>query len=304
MRIAIVGCGYVSTFYGRTIPNWPQLEVVGVYDQVPEYAASYCRCFGTTQYKTYAEVLSDPRVDAIVNLTNPRAHYDVSKAALLAGKHVYSEKPLATDLDNAVELVSIAKHKGLQLSSAPCNLLGETAQTVWKALREQMIGKVRLVYAELDDGLVHRLDYAKWQNEIGRPWPYKDEFEVGCTLEHAGYYVSWLIAFFGSVKRITTFPRCLINDKQTQVAVEVVQPDFSCACLEFESGVVARLTCGIVAPHDHQLRIFGDEGTLSVDDCWYYDSPVHFEPFSKMSPRLKRLPFAARLRGVHRRSLP
>ncbi len=304
MRVAVIGCGYVSAFYAATFPNHPQLELAGVFDRISEHADAFSRHFGVRQYMTLADVLGDPSVDAVANLTNPHSHFEISRDALLAGKHVYSEKPLAMKLDDAEQLVTLARQRGLQLCSAPCNLLGETAQTMWRALHENKIGKVRLVYAELDDGLIHRLAYEQWVNEFGRPWPYQDEFEVGCTLEHAGYYVSWLVAFFGPIQRLTTFPAILVPDKQTRLPVHAMAPDFSCACLEFQSGVVARLTCGIVAPHDHRLQIFGDEGTLSTEDGWYYDSPVYFEPFSTLSTRMKKLPLAARLRGVHRRRLP
>jgi predicted dehydrogenase len=154
-------------------------------------------------------------------------------------------------------------------------LLSETAQTVWKALRENQVGKVRLVYAEMDDGLVHQMPYQKWLSESGTPWPYKDEFEVGCTLEHAGYYVNWLTAFFGPAETVSAFSSCVIPDKHTDIPLDVNAPDFSVACIKFASGVVARLTCSIVAPHDHSLKIIGDEGLLGVDDCWYYGTPVY-----------------------------
>lgn len=302
MRIAVVGCGYVSSFYAQTFPNYPQVQLVGATDRVDAYARAFCEKYGVRQYRDVAEILDDATIDAVVNLTNPDQHYAVSRAALGAGKHVYSEKPLATDLDQARELVQLAKQNGLQISSAPCNLLGESAQTMWKALRQNIVGQVRLVYAELDDGLIHKLGYQDWLNEFGRPWPYKDEFEVGCTLEHAGYYISWLVAFFGSAVRLTTFPSVLIPDKGTPV--DRLTPDFSVACLEFESGVVARLTCSIVAPHAHQLRIFGDDGTLETEDCWYYDSPVHFEPFSTLSIRKRKIPFLARFKNAHSRRIP
>ena len=91
-----------------------------------------------------------------MNLTNPASHFEVSRACLEAGKHVYSEKPLATNMDDARALCALAESKGLMLASAPCSVLGEAAQTLWLALRRNEIGKVRLVYAELDDDFVPR----------------------------------------------------------------------------------------------------------------------------------------------------
>jgi len=277
MRIAIVGCGFVADYYMKTLPGHPELELVGVIDRDQDRASRFSAYHSVPTYPTLDELLEDSTVELVVNLTNPSSHFAVSKACLEAGKHVYSEKPLAMELSQAEELVDLAEKRGLYISSAPCNLLGETAQTIWKALREKAIGRVRLVYAEIDDGLVHKMPYKKWSSESGIPWPYKDEFEVGCTLEHAGYYVTWLAAFFGPAQTVTAFSSCLIPDKETDVPLAVEAPDFSVACIKFASGVVARLTCGIVAPHDHTLEIVGDEGILCTKDCWYYRSPVYIK---------------------------
>lgn len=276
MRIAIVGCGFVADYYLKTLPHHPQLEIVGVMDRNQDRTSQFAAYHSVPAYRSLEELLEDS-IDIVVNLTNPSSHFSVSKACLEAGKHVYSEKPLAMNLSEAEELVNLAEKKGLYISSAPCNLLGETAQTIWKALRENQIGRVRVVYAEMDDGLVHRMPYEKWLSESGIPWPYKDEFEVGCTLEHAGYYVTWLAAFFGPAQTVTAFSSCLIPDKETDVPLKVNAPDFSVACIKFASGVVARLTCGIVAPHDHSLKIVGEEGILCTNDCWYYSSPVYIK---------------------------
>jgi len=277
MRIAIVGCGFVADYYMKTLPGHPELELVGVMDRDQDRASRFSAYHSVPTYPTLDELLQDNNVELVVNLTNPSSHFAVSKACLEAGKHVYSEKPLAMELSQAEELVDLAEKRGLYISSAPCNLLGETAQTIWKALREKAIGQVRLVYAEMDDGLVHKMPYRKWSSESGIPWPYKDEFEVGCTLEHAGYYVTWLVAFFGPAQTVTAFSSCLIPDKETDVPLAVEAPDFSVACIKFASGVVARLTCGIVAPHNHTFEIVGDEGILFTKDCWYYRSPVYIK---------------------------
>ena len=279
MNIAIVGCGFVADYYLSTLPAYPELKLIGVTDRDPDRAMRFAAFHGVSWFGSLDDVLNDSRVQLVLNLTNPRSHYEVTRASLEAGKHVYSEKPLAMQLDEAKALVELAESKGLQLSSAPCSLLGETAQTLWKALRERQVGTVRLVYAEMDDGMVFRMPYRKWKSASGVPWPATDEFEVGCTFEHAGYYLTWLPAFFGPAQTVTAFSACLVPDKQTDEPLRTQAPDFSVACIRFASGVVARLTCSIIAPHDHSLRIVGDEGILSTHDCWYYRSPVRIQRF-------------------------
>jgi predicted dehydrogenase len=291
MRIAIVGCGFVADYYMQSLRQYPRLELVAVMDadagRARQFAAFHrLECVRST----LDDVLSDLQVDLVLNLTNPDSHFAVSKACLTAGKHVYSEKPLAMTLSDAKELVELAARNGLHIACAPCNVLGETAQAVWKALREERVGPVRLVYAEMDDGLVHRMPYRKWVSDSGRPWPYKDEFEVGCTLEHAGYYVTWLTAFFGPALSVSAFSSCLYPDKQTDVPLDRIAPDFSVACIRFASGIVARLTCSIVARRNQTLQFFGDRGILQVDTSWDYRAPVSVKRYLNVRRRMVVLP--------------
>jgi predicted dehydrogenase len=311
MRIAIVGTGYVADFYLKTLPNHPQLELLGVMDRDLPRAGRFAAHHGVPTYPTLQAVLDDPRVELVANLTNPSSHYEVSKAALQAGKHVYSEKPLSMDFDEAVELVELAEKRNRHLGGAPCSILGETAQTLWKAIRRGDVGTPRLVYAELDDGPIHRMGFQDWKSESGNPWPWQDELEVGCTLEHAGYYVTWLVAFFGPAVSVTSFSSVVVPDKfppghhEAGSASPVIDtPDFSVACITFASGVVARITCSIFAPHDHRLRIIGDDGVLSIDDCWNYGSPVHLQRRTKLRLKAEKYPRAAKLAGLGPEQVP
>ncbi len=272
---AIVGCGNVASFYCSSMPLHPILRLAGVMDRNGGRSAAYAAYYSVPKYESFNDVLDDRSVELVVNLTNPRSHFFVSKACLEAGKHVYSEKPLAMSFPEARQLVRLAEQKGLYIASAPSRLLAETAQTMWKAVREKAVGTVHAVYAEMDGGLIYRSRYKEWVNEVGMHWPYKDEFEVGCTIEHAGYPVSWLSAYFGPVESLTAFATCQIPDLQTDVNPEVIPPDLTVACLKFKSGPVARLTSSWIAPSDHSIRIFGDIGVLSTDDVWEPKSPVY-----------------------------
>ena len=294
MNIAFVGCGYVADYYMETLPLHPELILTGVMDRDPARSKNFSEFYKVPIYETLDELLSDPKVDIVLNLTNPRSHYEISKAALDAGKHVYSEKPLGMDINQAKELVKLAESKGLLMVSAPCNLLGEAAQTFWKKLRENVVGKVRLVYAEMDDAMIHKMPYKEWRSESGTPWPYKDEFEIGCTLEHAGYYLSWLAAFFGPAKSVTSFASIQIPDKLPDETLNMQSPDFSVACIQFHSGVVARLTSSIVAPHDHSLKVIGDTGILCTKDAWFYNSPVYSRKLIKIRRRVFYNPIKTR----------
>jgi predicted dehydrogenase len=264
--IALVGCGYVADFYAATLSNPRELAPLGVWDRDPARLEAFTGHWRHRAYDSFAALLADPDVQIVVNLTNPASHYEVSAAALGAGKHVYTEKPLAMTLDEATKLVESAEERGLLLGSAPCSLLSEAAQTLWATLADGAIGTPRLVYAELDDGMIHRMPHDQWVNPSGAVWPAADEFQVGCTVEHSGYVLSWLTGFFGPVTELSAMAASLLPDK----GVAGAAPDFSCGVLRFASGVLARLTNSIVAPRDHRLTIVGDEGVLDLDDILRY----------------------------------
>ena len=295
MRVAIIGCGFVADLYMETLRRHRDLELVGAWDRDAGRLYAFARHYGAKPYRDLADVLGDEAVDAILNLTNPSSHSAISTAALRARKHVYSEKPLAMDLDEARALVVLAREQGCHLSGAPSRLLGRPAQTMWAALRRGVIGEPYLVYAEMDDGLLHRMGVKRWRGASGAPWPYKDELRVGNTLEHAGYVLTWLAAFFGPVESVTAFGARAIKEKDLEVPIEEQAADVTFAGIQFRSGVACRLTCSIVAPHDHQIRIFGEKGTLSTDDCWKPRSPVRVRPRLTFRGRTTEAPFAWKL---------
>lgn len=291
--LSIIGCGFVSDLYMRSLETFPDLSVGRAFDQDRSRLNAFSAFWKTQAASSVEDLLGDLSPGSIVlNLTNPSSHYEVSKTCLEAGHHVYSEKPLATCMDQAHDLHALARKKGLFLMSAPCSALGESAQLLSKAVRDGVAGAPRLVYAELDDGFVSQAPYREWVSESGARWPYKDEFITGCTLEHAGYYLSWLIAIFGPVRRVVATSAALIPDKP----VETDTPDYSVASLFFENGVVARLTCSIVAPHDHQIRIIGDKGVLAVKQAWDNAAAVRFHKRFRLRRRLMESPVGRRIR--------
>ena len=276
MNIAIVGCGYVADMYMQTLPGLDGLTLVGAFDRDPARLAAFTAFHKVAAYPSLDALLADQRVGLVVNLTNPRSHHEVSLRALEAGRHVYSEKPLAMTMAEAEELVATAKARGLGLAAAPCNHLSDVVQALGRELQAGRLGRVMLAQAEMDDGMVSALDYASWRSLSGAPWPARDEFEVGCTMEHAGYQISPLVALFGPVRRVTAFNACLIPDKGAELGAVVTSPDLSVGMLEFDGGVVARLTNTIIAPADRTLRVIGERGVATIPDVWEYHTPLRF----------------------------
>lgn len=275
MRIAFIGCGYAADYYLKTMVNHPDLELAGVYDRNADRQCEFARCHGVAGYSSMGAVLDDQSVELVVNVTNPRSHVEVTRAALLAGKHVYVEKPLALNMEDALEMARLASSRGRWLASAPCNLLSRTAQTLWSALRRGVIGVPLLAYAELDAGPILTMQPEKWRSASGAPWPYVDEFVTGWTVEHAAYCLSWLTAFFGPVTRAVSVSEHLARLDRLVPARMQAGPDFSLAFMTFSDGIAARLTSSLTAmPKDQSVSIFGEEGVLTVADGGHFSSPV------------------------------
>ena len=130
MKLAVIGCGYVADFYAYNSESHPDLDSVGAYDVDPERRRAWCSHFGVPEYDSLEAAVSDPQVEMVLNLTNPRSHFEVSSAVIRAGKHLYSEKPLGMTLEEAKELLAMAAEHGVRVGTAPCNLLSETIQEV------------------------------------------------------------------------------------------------------------------------------------------------------------------------------
>ena len=291
-RVALIGCGFVADLYMRSFAEHPDVRIVAVHDRDRARLAAFCAHWSLPACETLEAVFATAPA-LILNLTNPVSHAEITRACLTAGHHVFSEKPMVLDLKDARALHGLARDKGLHLGSAPSSVMGEAAQTLAKALRDGLAGTPRLIYAELDDGFIPQAPLEGWISASGAPWPFADEFRTGCTLEHAGYYLSWLIAWFGSVEKVVTATAETIPDKR---GVTGCAPDFSVATLHFARGPVARLTCSITAPHDHRLRIVGDAGVLELDKAWDNAAPVRFRKRLRIRRRLLESPVAKRLR--------
>jgi predicted dehydrogenase len=311
MKIAFVGCGYVFDIYMRSKWAYPELEVCGVYDTDTARSAVVSKHYGFRVYPSYEALLADPDVQLVVNLTTIRAHYEVIARALDAGKHVYSEKPLTLSLEETRELLQLAEARGRVLTGAPPNLYSDSICTLWKAVRDGAIGKPVLVYAELDDNPAHLMQLDKVQSPTGAPFPYAEELQEGCTVEHVAYHLVWLCAMFGPVTEVTAFSKNLVADKRVPTPLSPPDtPDLSVACLSFANGLAARVTCSWVAPRDHRFRVIGEEGEITVDNIFHDQSRVRLEHFSRVSLSARKAyqtrthPTLGRLLGIGGRRLP
>ena len=243
-------------------------------------------CRGTTGFKVYPSydaLLADPAVDIVVNLTSITLALRRREAGARGRQARLFGEAAHDRLELSRQLFELAGQRGLVLTGAPCNLYSDAVGTVWKAVRDGAIGKPVLVYAEIDDNPAHLMHLERVQSPTGAPFPYAEELQEGCTVEHVAYHLVWLCAMFGPVASLTAFSKALVAKKTDTPLSPPDTPDFSVGCLTFENGVAARITCTWVSPRDHRMRIIGEEGEISVDNVFHDQSPVHLERFSRVS---------------------
>jgi predicted dehydrogenase len=296
MDVAVIGCGFVADYYMATLAVHPGLRVVSAMDIVPAHADRFAAYWKVSAYHGMAGLMAGAPFEMVLNLTNPDAHFEVSKAFLEAGKHVYSEKPFTLRVEDGRALVALAERRGLRIAAAPCIHLAEAIQTMKREIDSGRIGRPLLTYAEMDDNLVGRSPFRQWMSASGAPWPYQDEFEVGVTLEHVGYSLGAMMALFGPVKRVVSVALLIYPGKPVHPGKTEGQ-DFSLAALEFEGGMTARLTTSNIGRRDHSIEVIGDDGVLRVDDCWRYSSPVSSRRYMRIRNRFMLTPW--RIKAKH-----
>src|SRR5690625_3047641 len=140
VKVGIIGCGNISSAYLQVQKKLEMIDVVAVADLLPERAKAQAEKFGISKAYTVDQILADPDIEMIINLTIPAAHYQVAMQALEAGKSVYNEKPFAAEVDQGKQLIEEANRRGLLVGSAPDTFLGSGLQTARKAIDDGLIG--------------------------------------------------------------------------------------------------------------------------------------------------------------------
>ena len=274
LKVAIVGCGNIAGPYGKTLQPYDYIEIVGATDLIPQRAKEFVATYGGVAYPTLGDLLADKEVEVVVNLTIHHAHPTVIAQCLNAGKHVHSEKPLAMTYAEAKALVDMAEAKGLRLSCSPITFMGEAQQTAWKAIREGWLGKVRLVYAEVNHGRIET-----WHPN---PEPF---YKVGVLFDVGVYPLTLLTTMFGPARRVTAYATVLYPDRLAKdgTPFHIDTPDFNVAAIELADGTVARLTCNFYVRGGKQrgLEFHGDLGSLHLGCFQEFSAPVEFARYGE-----------------------
>ncbi len=274
-RIGLIGCGNISAIYLKNLTASSDVRVVACADIDVERARARAQEFGVPKACTVEELLADPEIDIVVNLTIPASHAEISRRALEAGKHVYLEKPLAVELQDGRDVVALAESKGLRIACAPETFLGGGIQTCRKLIDEGAIGRpIAATGFMMGSG-----------PEAWHPDPIFFYQKGGGPLFDMGpYYLTAFIFLLGGIRRVTasaaiSLPERVVGSgakKGERIPVET--PTHIAGVLDFASGAVGTLITSFdVAAGTNltnMIEIHGTEGTLRVPDPNTFGGPV------------------------------
>lgn len=262
-RIGIVGTGNIIGQYFDTFDRLPDVEVVALAAGHLDNARAVAEPRGLRALPT-ADLIADPEIDLVVNLTPPRVHAEVNQAVVTAGKHLYSEKPLVLEVADGHRLLAAADRAGVAVGCAPDTFLGTGIQSAAKALDDGLIGDA-----------VGAL--ALWGAAGPEPWhPAPQSFYStggGPVLDMGPYYVTTLVALLGPVasvtaRSVTSRRRRVVGSGPlagTPVRVEV--PTYATAILEHVGGALSTVVLSFDTFGEfRELEIHGSAGRLRLPD--------------------------------------
>ncbi|MEY4779915.1 MAG: hypothetical protein RLZZ607_1228 [Pseudomonadota bacterium] len=272
LGIGIIGCGNISTAYLKLAPLFKGLEVRAVADINMDAAKARAAEFNV-KAQSVDDLLANPALDIVINLTIPDAHYPITKRILEAGKHAYSEKPLVLTLEQGTTLRDLAKAKGLSVGCAPDTFLGGAHQQARAILDEGTIGEITTGNAAI-------------QAHGPESWHPSPEFfyqpGAGPVMDMGPYYIATLINLLGPVKRVGALTssaepeRTIGSGPRQGQKIKVNTPSNIQALLEFHSGATISFSASWDVWHHkrNHFELYGTKGTLYVPDPNFFGGTV------------------------------
>ena len=275
VKIGFVGCGAISGIYLENITKrFKEIEIIGVCDLIRERAENAVKNYNIPKlYNDMYELFADPEVDIVLNITRPYEHFDVTMAALDAGKPVYCEKPLGASLEEGKKIMAKAKEKGLWVGGAPDTFLGAGIQTCRKLIDDGEIGDIVGCA-----GFMICHGHETWHPDPAFYYKYGG----GPMFDMGPYYLTALVNLCGNVEAVsamtrTTFPERLITSQPHYgEIVKVDVPTLYAGNMRFVNGAVGTLytTFDVYYPGQARLEVYGTKDTLFVPDPNGFGGPV------------------------------
>ena len=286
--VGVIGTGNIAGPYVDDLLTYSDVQVCGVSDLDHARAEGFAKERGVQAYASTEALLDDPNVQIAVNLTPHSTHKTITEQALQAGKHVYSEKPLALSTEDALALVELAREKGLRLACSPFTTGGEAQQTLWKLVRDGKLGHVRVIYGEVNWGRIETWHPA--------PIPF---YQVGPLFDVGVYVLAIVTSMFGPVRSVFSRGKIIHPERVTKDGkpYQLESPDWIVSLLELDNGIQLRLTTDFYVANQTTrqtgIEIHGDAGSAHLESFLAFHSALTFAPFGEqLSPvELLRPPF-------------
>ena len=290
VKVGFVGCGAISHIYLKNLTEtFKEVEVIGVCDLIRERAEEAVKKHNIPKlYNDMYELFADPEVDIVLNITRPYQHYDVTMAALRAGKHVYTEKPLAATVSEGREILALARERGLLVGGAPDTFMGAGIQTCRRLIEDGYIGEAFGGTAQM---LCH--GHETWHSDP--EFYYKHG--GGPLFDMGPYYVTAFINLLGNVESVYAATkkaykkRVITTEAHFGEVIDVDVDTHVVGTLKFESGAVVTLITSFDSyTHRDSIEIYGTEGSLYVPDPNRFGGPVKL--FRPEDSEIREIPLA------------
>ena len=264
-KVGLIGCGHIAETYFRAEKYFNNIKIIKCAD-INLKAAKKCSKEYGIKFLSVNEILKDQEVEIILNLTIPKAHYEISKKALLNGKHVYSEKPLAINLKDGKELLKISRRKKLYLGNAPDTFLGGGIQKSKELVEKNIIGKIKLGNAVFA--------FPGIESYHPNPEPWFAKLEGGPVIDMGPYYIAALVNLLGPAKKVSgkiingsKFRTIGIGPKKGR-KFKVNCPTTYLSTITFKNNTVIRLTLSfdVIAHQRNHIELYGEKGSMIVPD--------------------------------------
>lgn len=265
VKIGVIGCGTISKAYFTIAKQFEILDVIACADILPEAAQEKGTEYNIERIYSVEELLADPDIEIVLNLTIPVAHYDVAKAALDAGKSVYNEKPLTLTRTEGQTILNLATEKGLLVGCAPDTFLGGGQQTCRQAIDDGLIGTPLAATAFM-------------MSSGPESWHPNPEFYykpgAGPMFDMGPYYLTSLINLLGPVSRVTGMTgmarkeRLITSKPYHGQIIQVEVPTHVVGVMEFSGGIIGNIITSfdVKGAGLPRIEVYGSDATLSVPD--------------------------------------
>lgn len=265
LRVGLIGTGRISGIYLKNCASFDGIDIVACSSLDLDESRAKADEYGIGQVLSPEEIIAAPEIDAILNLTTPEAHAGIEMAALEAGKHVYSEKPFVTDLEDGRRVLALAAEMGLEVGNAPDTFLGGRWQTVRSLLDGGMIGRPTGVSAFVPT------------HGVERHHPNPDFYYQkggGPLLDLGPYYLTAMVFLLGPISRVAgigrrTFHERMIENGRRSGEMMPVEVDTHCLSIfEFECGAAGQMMVSfdVWESETPRFEIYGEEGTICIPD--------------------------------------